>query len=64
MKYKELAEKIFETGKEAGMRDMEVYVSSSKEFEVKITRSEIDGYKLADSSGLGLRGFFNGKIGY
>ncbi|MBN1624443.1 MAG: TldD/PmbA family protein [Clostridia bacterium] len=64
MKYKELAERIFKAGNEAGMQDMEVYVSGSREFEVKITRSEIDGYKLADNSGLGFRGFYNGKIGY
>ena len=64
MKYKEIAEKIFKAGKEAGLGDMEVYVSRGEEFEVKINRSEIDGYKLADSAGLGLRGFYNGKIGY
>ena len=64
MKYKELAGKIFRAGTEAGMEDMEVYVSNSEEFEVKISRSEIDGYKLADNSGLGFRGFYKGKIGY
>ncbi len=64
MKYKELAEKIFEAGKKSGMQDMEVYISGSREFEVKINRSEIDGYKLADNSGLGFRGFHGGQIGY
>jgi len=64
MKYRDLADKIFKAGTEAGMADMEVYVSSGEEFEVKISKSEIDGYKLADTSGLGFRGFYNGKIGY
>lgn len=64
MKYRVLADKIFKAGKEAGMGDMEVYISAGEEFEVKIARGEIDGYKLADNAGLGFRGFYNGKMGY
>jgi len=64
MKYKDLAEKIFQAGNKAGMGDMEVYVSDGEEFEVKVSRSEIDGYKLAQSSGLGFRGLYEGRMGY
>ncbi|MDX1359180.1 MAG: TldD/PmbA family protein [Clostridia bacterium] len=64
MNKKQLIAKIFEAGKTAGMTDMEVYISEGETFRVRISRQEIDGYDLATNSGLGLRGFYNGKIGY
>lgn len=64
MNRKQLISKIFEAGKEAGMTDMEVYISDGDTFRVRISKQEIDGYDIATNSGLGLRGFYNGKIGY
>lgn len=64
MNKKQLSDKIFKAGKAAGMGDMEVYISEGEVFEVKIFKSEIDSYKLAQNSGLGFRGFYEGKIGY
>lgn len=64
MNKKQLISEIFEAGKLAGMGEMEVYISESEDFEVKISKQEIDGYKLAANAGLGFRGFYNGKIGY
>lgn len=61
---KKLTEEIFNAGKKAGMGDMEVYYSEGESFEVKISKGEIDGYKVAQSKGLGFRGFVNGKLGY
>ncbi|MFO7612193.1 MAG: TldD/PmbA family protein [Clostridia bacterium] len=64
MEIKKLTGEIFTAGSHAGMEDMEVYISEGEVFEVKVSKAEIDGYKLADNSGLGFRGFYNGKIGY
>lgn len=64
MNKKQLISNIFKAGSDAGMADMEVYISEGEVFEVKVSRQEIDGYKLAATSGLGFRGFYNGKIGY
>lgn len=61
---KQLTQDIFKAGKKAGMDDMEVYYSEGETFEVKISKGEIDGYKVALSKGLGFRGLANGKIGY
>ncbi len=64
MNKKQLITDIFKTGSAAGMTDMEVYINEGEVFEVKVSKQEIDGYKLAATSGLGFRGFYNGKIGY
>ncbi|MCK5758640.1 MAG: TldD/PmbA family protein [Clostridiales bacterium] len=64
MNKKQLISDIFKTGSAAGMTEMEVYISEGEVFEVKVSKQEIDGYKLAATSGLGFRGFYNGKIGY
>ncbi len=64
MNDKQLTRNIFKAGKKAGMDDMEVYYSEGESFEVKISKGEIDGYKVAQSRGLGFRGFVNGKLGY
>jgi len=64
MNKKQIVNDIFKTGTAAGMSDMEVYISEGEIFEVKVSKQEIDGYKLAVNAGLGFRGFYNGKIGY
>lgn len=64
MNKKQLISDIFKAGAEAGMTEMETYISGSESFEVRISKQEIDGYEIASNSGLGFRGFYEGKIGY
>lgn len=63
MAYRELINKIFDKGKEK-MEDLEVYIESSKQIEIKVFNGEIDKYSISESGGLSLRGIHNGKMGY
>lgn len=63
MKYKDLAGKIFDAGKEK-LSDMEVYVEESKKIEISVFQGEIDKYNISDSEGLGFRGLVDDKMGY
>ena len=63
MKYKELAEKIFESGK-GKFEDMETYIEKAKTVEIVVYNGEIDKYNISDTEGLSLRGITNDKMGY
>lgn len=59
-----LIQKILEAGKNAGILDMEVYISSGRQFSLKIFNKEIDSYSVAESEGLSFRGIYNNQMGY
>lgn len=59
-----LIEKIFQRGKEIGLKDMEVYYSAGSSLSLKVFQKELDTYNLSESEGLSLRGIYNGKMGY
>lgn len=63
MKYKELVEKIFESGK-GKFEDMETYIEKAKTVEIVVYNGEIDKYNISDTEGLSLRGIVNDKMGY
>lgn len=62
--YKALIEQLFIQAKAHNIQDMEAYFSEGESFSVNIFKGDIEDYKLANSIGLGFRGFYNGKIGY
>lgn len=62
--YKTLIEQLFVKAKEHNIQDMEAYFTEGESFSVNIFKGDIEDYKLANSIGLGFRGFYNGKIGY
>ncbi len=62
--FNELKTNIFNKAKEAGVEDVEIYYSQGRDLNIKVFQSEIDGYKLAEAEGLGLRGKYNGEMGY
>ena len=64
MEMKSLIDKIFAEGKKCGLGDMEVYYSAGRSLSLKVFQKELDGYSLSESEGLGLRGMYNGKMGY
>lgn len=62
--FNELKEQIFNKANEAGIKDVEIYYSQGRDLTIKVFESEVDGYKLAEAEGLGLRGKFNENMGY
>lgn len=60
-KFKEL---VFAAGRSAGLEEMEIYATRTKELEVRVYKSEVDNYNLSDEGGVGLRARYAGKIGY
>ncbi|NMB00950.1 MAG: TldD/PmbA family protein [Firmicutes bacterium] len=57
-------ERVFAVGRAAGLEDMEVYMSSSKNFLVRVFKEEVDDYKASVEQGVGFRASFAGKVGY
>ena len=64
MNIQEFRDRVFEAGRAAGLDDMEIYVSQSKEFSVRIFQTEIDDYSLSNVRGVGFRASYGGKVGY
>ncbi len=64
MNIEEFQEALFAQGRAAGLDDMEIYVSQSKEFNVKVFQEEVDHYSLADVLGVGFRAQWQQKMGY
>jgi len=62
--FNELKTKIFNKAKEVGIEDLEIYYSQGRDLSIKVFQKEIDGYKLAEAEGLGLRGKYNQEMGY
>ena len=63
MKYIDLAEKIFESGK-AKFEDMETYIEKTKTIEMSVFNGELDKYNISDTEGMSFRGIHNDKMGY
>ena len=63
MKYFDLAEKIFESGKDK-FEDMETYIEKTKTIEMSVFNGELDKYNISDTQGMSFRGIHNDKMGY
>lgn len=48
----------------AGLKEAEVYYERTESFQCMIFEGEIDSYETSEDGGLGLRGLYNGKMGY
>ena len=64
MTIKEFQEKLLTEAMDAGFTEAEVYYEKSESFRVMIFKGEIDSYETSEEGGLGLRGLYNGKMGY
>lgn len=64
MDIREFKDQVFAAGREVGLGDMEVYVSRSKDFSVRIYQTEVDDYTVSVEQGVGFRARFAGKVGY
>ena len=64
MTIKEFQEKLLADAMDAGFKEAEVYYERSESFRCTIFEGEIDSYETSEEGGLGLRGLYNGKMGY
>ncbi|WP_318616676.1 TldD/PmbA family protein [Sporosarcina sp. YIM B06819] len=64
MTINEFQEKLLAEAMDAGFKEVEVYYERSESFQLMIFEGEIDSYETSEEGGLGLRGLYNGKMGY
>ncbi len=57
-------DKLFLAAKEAGIDECEAYFAMSDDFSVEVLEGQIKEYSAAITSGVCLRGVYNGKMGY
>ena len=57
-------EELFRQGLLAGFTEMEIFVTSARDFSVRVFKKEIDNYSLSEVWGLGFRGKYQGRMGY
>lgn len=57
-------DKLFQAAKEAGICECEAYFAMSDDFSVDVLDGQIKEYSAAASSGVCLRGIYQGKMGY
>ncbi len=57
-------EKLLNKAQEAGFIEAEVYYEQNKSMKCMLYKGEIDSYETSEDGGLGLRGLYNGKMGY
>lgn len=57
-------DQLLSLAKEAGIDPAEVYYTEGQEFSVSSKKQIIDDYSVSDVCGLGLRGTYQGKMGY
>ncbi|HWI50210.1 MAG TPA: TldD/PmbA family protein [Rummeliibacillus sp.] len=64
MKLKEFQEQLLLDAQNAGFKEVELYYEHKESFQCMVFEGEIDSYETSEDGGLGLRGLFNGKMGY
>ncbi len=64
MAVREFKNRLFTAGAKAGLDEMEIYVSRSQVFNLRVFQTEIDDYSISDVAGIGFRALFKGKVGY
>lgn len=64
MDLREFKNQVFAAGQAIGLEDMEIYVSRSKDFSVRVFQKEIDDYTVSVEQGVGFRARFADKVGY
>lgn len=64
MKLKEFQKQLLQSAMDAGFQEVEIYYQQTESFQCTIFEGAIDEYETSDEGGLGLRGLYNGKMGY
>lgn len=64
MELNEYISKLFDAAKAAGFEACECCYTTGEDMEISVFGGEIDEYSLSNSIALGLRGLYNGHMGY
>lgn len=64
MEMQQFIEKLLAAAKEQGIDPAEAYVNAGTNFSADVMQGSIDTYSVSDKLGLGLRGIYQGKMGY
>ena len=64
MEMQQFIEKLLAAAKEQGIDPAEAYVSAGSSFSANVMQGTIDAYNVSTRQGLGLRGVYQGKMGY
>jgi len=64
MNITDFQEELLNKAMDAGFKEAEVYYERTESFQCMIFEGEIDSYETSEDGGLGLRGLYNGKMGY
>lgn len=56
--------KLFETAAAEGISDIELYYSRSKSDSISVYKSNVENFESSNKSGIGIRGLYNGVMGY
>ena len=64
MEMQQFIDKLLAAAKEQGIDPAEVYVSAGSNFTARVMQGSLDAYNVSSRQGLGLRGVYQGKMGY
>lgn len=64
MEMQQFIDTLLAAAKEQGIDPAEVYVSAGSNFSANVMQGNIDAYNVSSRQGLGLRGVYQGKMGY
>lgn len=64
MNINDFQEKLLSKATDAGFIEAEIYYERSESFRCSIFEGEINSYETSEEGGFGLRGLYNGKMGY
>lgn len=54
---------LFSKAKEAGIEDIQVYMSSGTQFDIEVFNGELEKYTIADTATLEVKGIYDSKMG-
>lgn len=54
---------LFSKAKEAGIEDLQFYLSSGTQFDIEVFKGELENYTIADTTRLNVKGIYDSKMG-
>ncbi len=54
---------LFSKAKEAGIEDLQIYMSSGTQFDIEVFNGELEKYTIADTATLEVKGIYDSKMG-
>jgi PmbA protein len=54
---------LFSRAKEAGIEDLQIYLTKVSQFDIEVFKGELEKYQIADTARLNVKGIFDSKMG-